>query len=95
MLSNKKEVNNTKGNVITLKSSLLGVLLTISIIGIRAFQPSAQPLESWSTWSWFWMTLPVTYPFVILILLKSLQITIDLIMIVIDCFSHKKGIYRW
>ena len=43
--------------------SLGGVLLTIAIIAIRAFQPNAEPMSQWSAWSWFLMTLPVTVNF--------------------------------
>ena len=32
-----------------------GVLLSIAIIAIRAFQANAQPIESWSVFSWFLM----------------------------------------
>ena len=41
------------------------VILTIAIIGIRAFQPNADPMNAWSGWSWFLMCLPIFLPFLI------------------------------
>jgi len=38
--------------------------MSIAIIAIRAFQPAAQPIESWSAFSWFLMLLPVFLPIV-------------------------------
>lgn len=34
-------------------------ILSIALIAIRAFQPGAQPIESWSASSWTLMLLPV------------------------------------
>lgn len=39
--------------------------MSISIIAIRAFQPAAQPIESWSAFSWFLMLLPTFLPVVV------------------------------
>jgi hypothetical protein len=52
-----------KQTSITLGSSLCGTALTGAIIAIRAFQPGAEPMSSWSVTSWLWMTLPLTWPF--------------------------------
>ena len=41
-----------------------GVILTIAIIAIRAFQFGAEPMSQWSAWSWFLMTLPTTFPMI-------------------------------
>ena len=40
-----------------------GVLLTLGIIAIRAFQTNAAPIENWSWLSWIWMLLPSILPF--------------------------------
>lgn len=42
-----------------------GTILSIAIIAIRAFQPNATPIETWSVLSWFLMLLPTYAPFVI------------------------------
>ena len=39
------------------------IALTIAIIGIRAFQPNAEPMSQWSGWSWCLMCLPIFFPF--------------------------------
>lgn len=44
--------------------SWTGVLLSIAIIAIRAFQPNAIPIESWSVSSWILMLLPVIFPLI-------------------------------
>ena len=49
-----------------------GVLLSIAIIAIRAFQANAQPIESWSVFSWFLMMLPIIFPVIIWIALYIL-----------------------
>ena len=36
---------------------------SLILVAIRAFQPNAQPMNEWSLFSWFLMTLPVTYVF--------------------------------
>ena len=46
-------------------TSWAGVLLSIAIIATRAFQNGAQPIESWSAFSWFLMLLPVVFPLVL------------------------------
>ena len=46
-------------------TSWAGVALSIAIIAIRAFQNGAQPIESWSAFSWFLMLLPVALPLVL------------------------------
>ena len=43
--------------------SWTGVILSIAIIVVRAFQNGAQPIESWSAFSWCLMLLPIALPF--------------------------------
>ena len=38
------------------------VLMSVAIIVVRAFQPGAQPIESWSVISWILMLLPIALP---------------------------------
>ena len=45
--------------------SWTGVLLSIAIIAIRAFQPNATPIESWTIGSWILMLLPVIFPLIL------------------------------
>ena len=44
-------------------ASYAGVMLSVAIVAIRAFQPNAQPMESWSFFSWCLMLLPTIFPF--------------------------------
>ena len=48
---------------ITIGCGVWGPILSAVIIAARAACGSA-PMEEWSVWSWFLMTLPVTVPFV-------------------------------
>jgi len=49
----------------TLKPQGWGLVLSMGIILVRAMQPGAEPVSEWSAASWFWMTLPVTWPWVV------------------------------
>ena len=53
-----------KTNNVTISMGKYGVILTIAIIAIRAFQIGAEPMSQWSAWSWFLMTLPITFPMI-------------------------------
>lgn len=66
------EEKNKNGTVFSFGTGLCGVLLTVAIIAIRAFQPGAEPMSQWSAWSWFLMTLPVTLPFIFFLLVGGL-----------------------
>lgn len=46
--------------------------LSALIVAIRALQPNAQPMSEWSAFSWFLMTLPVTYVFLLFALVGIL-----------------------
>lgn len=63
---------NQNRTVFSFGTGLCGVLLTIAIIAIRAFQPGAEPMCEWSAWSWFLMTLPVTLPIIFFIAVGAL-----------------------
>lgn len=45
---------------------------SVILVAIRAFQPNAQPMNEWSVFSWFLMTLPVTYVFFLFLLVGIL-----------------------
>ena len=47
---------------ITISTGWWGCVLSIAIIAIRAFQPGAEPMSSWSATSWVLMTIPITFP---------------------------------
>ena len=49
-----------------------GMLLSIAIIAIRAFQANAQPIESWSALSWCLMLVPAVFPLLLWIALVFL-----------------------
>ena len=49
---------------ITVGCGVWGPLLSAVIIAARALCGSL-PMEEWSVWSWFLMTLPMTIPFVV------------------------------
>ena len=70
-------------SMLTVSTGLCGVLLTIAIIAIRAFQPGAEPMSQWSAWSWFLMTLPVTLPLILFVLTCILWLVG---MILVECF---------
>lgn len=53
-----------KTNNVTISMGGYGVILTIAIIAIRAFQFGAEPMSQWSIWSWVLMTLPITVPMI-------------------------------
>ena len=53
----KKSTNYTIGC-----TSWIGALFSLGIIAIRAFQPNATPIETWSIGSWILMLLPVFIP---------------------------------
>lgn len=76
------EENNQNRTVFSFGTGLCGVLLTVAIIAIRAFQPGAEPMYMWSAWSWFLMTLPVTLPFIFFLAVGVLWLVG---MIVADC----------
>lgn len=57
-----------------------GALLSAAIIAARAFQPNAEPMTSWSFWSWVLMTLPFTYPLLVLAMLVVLVLACALIV---------------
>jgi len=67
-------------------TSWTGVILSIAIIAIRAFQPNAVPVESWSIGSWVLMLLPVFLPLVI----WPLVIAIGLVWITISTLFSKR-----
>lgn len=48
---------------ITVGCGIWGPVLSAMIIAARAVCGSV-PMEEWSVWSWFLMTLPITIPFV-------------------------------
>lgn len=54
-------------------------ILSIAIIAIRAFQQNAEPMSSWSVFSWCLMLLPTMLPFVIWLIV----IVLSLISVVI------------
>ena len=58
------EREKTKLNNVTISMGGWGVILTIAIIAIRAFQFGAEPMSQWSIWSWVLMTLPITVPMI-------------------------------
>lgn len=47
---------------IVLKPSWWGLVMTISIIFVRAFRPGAMPMEDWSIASWLIMLAPALFP---------------------------------
>ena len=47
---------------IALTAGWPGFALTAAIIAVRALQPGAAPMESWSWWSWILMSIPVFLP---------------------------------
>lgn len=60
-----KDMENEKNKAPSIKfpgTSWWNSLLTIAIVGLRAFQPNAEPMSQWSGWSWVWMTLPIWGP---------------------------------
>ena len=66
------EENNQNRTVFSFSTGLCGVLLSVAIIAIRAFQPGAEPMSQWSVWSWFLITLPVTLPFIAFLVVGAL-----------------------
>ena len=69
--------NNSSSNKTSISSGCLNwpaFILSISLIAIRAFQPGAQPIESWSISSWVLMLLPI-------IAIVALQIIIFFLML--------------
>ena len=48
-----------------------GVVLSIAIIAIRAFQPGAVLMQDWSLMSWVLMLLPAFLPIVVWLLLLA------------------------
>ena len=56
--------SQSKPAAFTLKARWFCYLLSAVIIAARAFQPNAQPMCSWSWWSWLLMCLPVLAPFI-------------------------------
>ena len=77
------EEQKKDNSMLTVSTGLCGVLLTIAIIAIRAFQPGAEPMSQWSAWSWFLMTLPVTLPLILFVLTCILWL---IGMILVECF---------
>ena len=61
-----------------------GVVLTIAIMLIRAFQPGAEPIESWSILSWCLMLFPA---FVTLMFGLGCVLLWAIAMIFVDIFD--------
>lgn len=65
-------------------------MLTAVIIGFRA-ATSPYCMEEWSVWSWFLMTLPVMFPFVIFAGVVALQAVLGLVLLVLSLFSKGRN----
>jgi len=63
---------------LTFSSGWYGLALSAIIIAVRAFQQNAEPMSSWSVWSWFLMLLPVYWPFVLLAAFYVLKLIVIL-----------------
>ena len=80
------EREKTKLNNVTISMGGWGVILTIAIIAIRAFQFGAEPMSQWSIWSWVLMTLPITVP---MICVLSVGTVVLLLWIICTVLSKK------
>lgn len=69
-MSLDEETKRTTG--LSFQMGRWGAMLSAVIIAARAFQPNAEPMSSWSFWSWVLMTLPFTYPLLVLAALAVL-----------------------
>ena len=76
-----------KTNNVTISMGKYGVILTIAIIAIRAFQIGAEPMSQWSAWSWFLMTLPITFPMICFLSVGTVAL---LSWIICAVFSKKR-----
>jgi hypothetical protein len=81
------EREKTKLNNVTISMGKYGVILTIAIIAIRAFQFGAEPMSQWSVWSWFLMTLPVTLPMICFLSVGTVAL---ILWIIYTVFSKKR-----
>ena len=77
-MSLDEETKRTTG--LTFQMGRWGAMLSAVIIAARAFQPNAEPMSSWSFWSWVLMTLPFTYPLLVLAVLVVLVLAFALIV---------------
>jgi hypothetical protein len=64
-----------KGSL-TFSAGWYGLALSAVIIAVRAFQPNAEPMSSWSVWSWALMLLPVYWPMVVLVAFLLLKLIV-------------------
>ena len=69
--------NNSSSKTSINFASLSGTMLSIAIMVIRAFQPNAQPIESWSAFSWFLMLLPIIVPILFTILFFAIWFIVN------------------
>ena len=81
------EREKTKLNNVTISMGKYGVILTIAIIAIRAFQVGAEPMSQWSVWSWFLMTLPITFPMICFFSVGTVTL---ILWIMYTVFSNKR-----
>lgn len=86
-----KESNRATGRDkgFSISTSWWLVLLTAVIVGFRA-ATSPYYMEEWSVWSWFLMTLPVTFPFVIFAGVVALRAVLGLALLVLSLFSKDR-----
>lgn len=77
-----EETKKTTG--LTFQMGRWGALLSAVIIAARAFQPNAEPMSSWSFWSWVLMTLPFTYPLLVLAACAALWLVSTIVLEILE-----------
>jgi len=70
----KFEIRITKWNL----------LVSLLIVVLRAVQPNAQPMNEWSAFSWFLMTLPFMYGFYLFGLFLILKLICEIGISLLD-----------
>lgn len=75
---------------ITISSGWAGMVMTVLLVAIRAFQPNAEPMSDWSFKSWVMLTLPMLFPLWILAGFLLVKASFLLIEGLLEAFSRKR-----
>lgn len=65
-----------------------GTILTVAIVAIRAFQPDAEPMSSWTTLSWVWMTIPCLLPLWMYAVVGLARLLLFCLELLLDMFKR-------
>ena len=73
--------------------SKVGILLTIAIIAVRAFQPGAAPIAEWSIGSWLLMLIPTFFPLLVWLVLMGAMAILYGVLAICNWLCNRKRRY--